>query len=43
MFNAFNHPQFIYAPIADPTNPAFGQITAVAPAREIQFALKLLF
>jgi len=41
-FNAFNRPQF-YAPVSDPTSPAFGQIISVGPAREIQFALKLLF
>jgi hypothetical protein len=41
-FNAFNHSQF-YLPIADPTNPAFGQITAARAAREIQFGLKFIF
>jgi hypothetical protein len=41
-FNAWNHPQF-GIPVFDPTSQAFGRITAVKPAREIQFALKLLF
>jgi outer membrane receptor protein involved in Fe transport len=41
-FNAFNHPQF-GIPNYDPTNAAFGQISSVGRAREIQFALKLLF
>ena len=42
MFNIFNHPQFL-SPVSDPTNQAFGQITAARPAREIQFGLKLKF
>ncbi len=41
-FNAWNHPQF-GIPVFDPTSQAFGRITSVRPAREIQFALKLLF
>ena len=41
-FNAWNHPQFLI-PVFDPTSQAFGRITSVRPAREIQFALKLLF
>jgi hypothetical protein len=41
-FNAFNKAQF-NNPVADPTNPAFGQIVSVRPAREIQFGLKLSF
>jgi hypothetical protein len=42
MFNILNHPQF-NNPVADPTNPAFGRLTSVKDAREIQFALKLIF
>ncbi len=41
-FNAFNHTQ-IFDPVTDITNPAFGRITLARPAREIQFALKLIF
>lgn len=41
-FNAFNKPQF-NLPVADPTSPAFGEITSVRPARQIQFGLKLAF
>jgi TonB-dependent receptor-like protein len=41
-FNTWNHPQF-GIPVFDPTSQAFGRITSVRPAREIQFALKLLF
>ncbi len=41
-FNAFNKAQF-NLPVADPTSPAFGQITSVRPAREIQFGLKFMF
>jgi hypothetical protein len=41
-FNAWNHPQF-NIPVFDPTSQAFGRITSVRPAREIQFALKLIF
>lgn len=41
-FNVFNHPQF-NLPVADPTSAAFGRITSVRPAREIQFGLKLIF
>lgn len=42
MFNIVNHPQFLN-PVADPTNPAFGQITGVRDSRQIQFGLKLSF
>jgi len=41
-FNAWNHPQF-GIPNYDFTSPAFGKISTVGRAREIQFALKLLF
>lgn len=41
-FNAWNHPQF-GIPIFDPTAQAFGRINSFGPARQIQFALKLLF
>jgi hypothetical protein len=41
-FNTWNHPQF-GVPIYDPTNGAFGRISSVRPARQIQLALKLLF
>src|SRR5262249_40787757 len=41
-FNTWNHPQF-GIPVFDPTSQAFGRITSVRSAREIQFALKLLF
>lgn len=41
-FNAFNKAQFLI-PIADPTSPAFGQVSGVRNAREIQFGLKLTF
>ncbi|MCI0338723.1 MAG: TonB-dependent receptor, partial [Acidobacteria bacterium] len=41
-FNAFNHTQF-FDPVTDPTSPAFGRITLARPAREIQFAVKLIF
>jgi hypothetical protein len=42
IFNIFNHAQFLQ-PNSDPTSPAFGQITAARPAREIQFGLKFIF
>lgn len=42
VFNAWNHPHF-GIPVNDPTDAAFGQITSVGSAREIQFALKFLF
>jgi hypothetical protein len=41
-FNAWNHARF-GIPIFDPTSQAFGSITSVRPARQIQMALKLLF
>jgi hypothetical protein len=41
-FNIFNHAQFLL-PVADPTNQAFGRITSVRAAREIQFGLKFIF
>jgi len=41
-FNAFNHTQF-FDPVTDITSPDFGRIKLARPAREIQFALKLIF
>jgi hypothetical protein len=41
-FNAFNRANF-NTPVADPLSAAFGRITSVKPAREIQFGLKLIF
>jgi hypothetical protein len=41
-FNIWNHPQF-GIPVYDPTTTAFGSINSVRAARQIQFALKLLF
>jgi hypothetical protein len=41
-FNVLNHTQF-GLPVSDPTNPAFGQVTSVRFAREIQFGAKLTF
>ena len=40
-FNIFNKAQF-NLPVFDPTNQAFGQITSVRAARQIQFGMKLL-
>jgi hypothetical protein len=40
MFNAFNRANF-YAPNAVFGNPAFGQISATLPPRDVQFGLKL--
>src|ERR1700754_2874446 len=42
IFNIFNHSQFLQ-PVTDPTSPAFGQIVAARPAREIQFGVKFIF
>ena len=41
-FNAFNHPNF-YLPNTTFGDPAFGSLNQALPARDIQFALKLLF
>jgi hypothetical protein len=41
-FNIWNHPQF-GIPVYDPSTPAFGSINSVRAARQIQFAMKLLF
>jgi hypothetical protein len=42
-FNATNTPPFTSAPNATVGTNGFGQIQAAGPARELQFALKLLF
>jgi hypothetical protein len=41
-FNVLNHTNFM-APNSDRADPAFGTIRSTYPAREIQFALKLMF
>lgn len=41
-FNAFNHANF-YLPNTTFGDPAFGSLNQTLPARDIQFALKLLF
>jgi len=41
-FNAFNHAQFL-SPDNIMTDTNFGRVTTVGPAREFQFALKLLW
>ena len=41
-FNIFNKAQF-NLPVFNPTSQAFGQITSVRAARQIQFGMKLLF
>jgi hypothetical protein len=41
-FNAFNKTNFL-APVSDITSAAFGTITSTAPARQVQFAVKLYF
>ena len=42
MFNALNHTNFT-APNGDRSSASFGTIRGTLPARQIQFALKLLF
>ena len=42
IFNLLNHTNF-QPPVTDITNAAFGTINAAFPARQIQFALKLMF
>ena len=41
-FNAFNHAQFLN-PDFTMTDASFGRITAAAPARQLQFAMKVLW
>jgi hypothetical protein len=41
-FNLFNRPNFD-APVSTLSSPGFGQIQTAEPAREFQFALKLIF
>ena len=41
-FNAFNHTEFLL-PSRDFTRQDFGRINGVGPAREIQFALKIVY
>jgi len=46
VFNFFNHVSFSAIGVGLPataTNTTFGQVTAVAPARTVQFGLKLEF
>jgi hypothetical protein len=42
LFNAFNHSNFGF-PGGTLGNPTFGQLTSAAPARKMQFGLKLIF
>jgi hypothetical protein len=42
LFNALNHTNFGF-PNVSANNPAFGTITTASPARQSQFALKLIF
>jgi hypothetical protein len=42
LFNAFNHPNF-YLPNTTFGDPGFGSLNQTLPARDIQFAIKLLF
>lgn len=42
LFNAFNHPNF-YLPDTTFGDPGFGSLNQTLPARDIQFAIKLLF
>ena len=42
LFNAFNHANFGF-PGGTLGNPTFGQLTSAAPARKMQFGLKLIF
>ena len=41
-FNAFNHPNF-YLPDTTFGDPGFGSLNQTLPARDIQFAIKILF
>jgi hypothetical protein len=41
-FNAFNHPNF-YLPDTTFGDPSFGSLNQTLPARDIQFAIKILF
>jgi hypothetical protein len=41
-FNVFNHSNYL-TPVNTVTSKSFGQITAAAPGRDIQFALKVMF
>jgi hypothetical protein len=41
-FNAFNHAQFLN-PDFTMTDASFGRITTSAPARQLQFAMKVLW
>jgi hypothetical protein len=41
-FNVFNHSNYL-TPVNTVTSTSFGQITAAAPGRDIQFALKVMF
>jgi outer membrane receptor protein involved in Fe transport len=42
LFNAFNHANFGF-PGGTLGNPTFGQLTSAAPARKMQFGLKVIF
>jgi hypothetical protein len=44
VYNVFNHPTGFTSPVTDPTNAAFGQVTAMnARVRQLQMGIKYLF